>query len=256
MINQIRADFYRQLRTWGFGLVMGLTVVYCAVCVWFKSVGGVMVNAPLSALDELTAKQTTVRAGIRGATINSSVLLYVFIALFVIVIGYEFSQQTYKNTLISGISRLQFILAKYLTLLLDLFIALALFYLTALITGRLAGRAWGTALPHLLQETGLTLVTSTFFISVVFSLAMLVLIASGSLVISAVFIVIWPLAVSLGSILTNWHWLSYIDFFNVAAGISFGTIHTGELWRYLLVSVVALTVSVLAGAELIQHKEL
>jgi hypothetical protein len=58
------------------------------------------------------------------------------------------------------------------------------------------------------------------------------------------------------NILTNWHWLTYADFFNTATGLAFGTIATADLWRYIVVSVLALVVSILAAAGLIRNREL
>ncbi|WP_461226682.1 ABC transporter permease [Lacticaseibacillus suihuaensis] len=255
MINQIRADFYRQYHTRGVWLTALLTVAYSAAICWFQEPGGIMVNAPQHMLADLATKKWTVYDGIRSAMISSSVLVYLFIGLFVIVIGYEFSQHTYKNTLLTGISRLGFILGKYVTLLVDLFLGMTLYFATALVVGLLHGLPGGdwTATAKLV---GGGVVMSTFFVSVVFSLGLLLLILTRSTVMTAVFIVVWPLAISLLSIATEWHWLSYFDFFNTESGIAFGLIAQGDIWRYILVSAVVLVGSIGVGTVLIRRQEL
>ncbi|EEI24978.1 hypothetical protein [Lentilactobacillus hilgardii] len=129
MINQLCADFYRQTHTLGHYLLLILVILFSIVVVYSKQVGGVMVSAPVDVLERLSTVPWTLLSGIHGLTISSSVLMYAFISIFVMVIGYEFSQQTYKNTLVSGISRSGFIIAKLVTMLLDIFMQIVIFSL-------------------------------------------------------------------------------------------------------------------------------
>ena len=47
MINQIRADFYRQIHTTGMYIMLVLTIIYAATTTLGQSVGGVtVVNLP------------------------------------------------------------------------------------------------------------------------------------------------------------------------------------------------------------------
>ncbi|WP_225429063.1 hypothetical protein [Lentilactobacillus hilgardii] len=108
---------------------MILVILFSIVVVYSKQVGGVMVSAPVDVLERLSTVPWTLLSGIHGLTISSSVLMYAFISIFVMVIGYEFSQQTYKNTLVSGISRSGFIIAKLVTMLLDIFMQIVIFSL-------------------------------------------------------------------------------------------------------------------------------
>lgn len=145
MINQLRADFYRQTHTFGHYLLLILVILFSVITVYSKNVGGIMVSAPADFLGRLANMQWTLLSGTRGLTISSSVLMYAFISIFVMVIGYEFSQQTYKNTLVSGISRSGFIIAKFVTMLLDIFIQVIAFYLAGILTGIALGRKIGTS---------------------------------------------------------------------------------------------------------------
>ncbi len=256
MINQIRADFYRQAHTFGIVLLAAITAVYAALVCGFEAPGGIMVNGPMSMLDKLAAKDWTLYDGLHGGALSSSVLVYFFIALFVIVIGSEFSQRIYKNTLVSGISRLGFVLGKYVVMLIDILVGMIWYYVIVLLTGVIAGRTMGTSIGRLASFTATTLLVTTFFVSVVFSLALVLLIVTKSLVLSAVFIVVWPLGISLLSIAIKWHWLTYFDFFNVASGISFNMLSTADTWRCVWVSVAVLIGSILVASTIIKRQEL
>lgn len=256
MINQIRADFYRQRHSAGMLIVAVLTIIYGAVIVGYKSVGGLMVSGSTDKLTALASKNWSVIDGVHAATLSGTVLLYLFTAIFVFVIGYEFSQRVYKNTLVSGITRLQLILAKYVTLLLDIAMYMLIYFLTTVVTGLVAGRPIGGNALDLVAEVTLILLTNTFFISVIFSLAILLLIGTGSIVISSIFIVLEPILVATVAIIWQWDWVKYLDFLGAADGIAFQTIKNSSLPAYLGISVTLLVVSILSAAVVIRHKEL
>ena len=151
MINQIRADFYRQLHTVGMYIMLAVTIVYALLAVLAKSVGGVTVSVGSSVFTQIADRPWTVLFGLKAANMTATLLLYFFIGVFVIVFGYEFTQKVYKNTLISGISRLQFILAKYLVMLLDLLILVTVNFGMVLIGGLIKGRALGGDWSTILQ---------------------------------------------------------------------------------------------------------
>lgn len=255
MINQIRADLYRQLRTKGLYITASLTVLFSSLITGFQAAGGVMVSN-VELLDKLTAGKWSVYMGFQSSVLGSSVLMYGFIGIFVIVIGYEFSQGTYKNTLVSGISRLDFVLSKYIVMLLDIFILLAIYFVCADSTGMIAGRRMGSTGAQLAKDNGIAVLVTTFFISVVFSLAITLLIATRSLIAAGVFIVLWPTAISIIAVLTHWDWLKYLDFFGAASGIGLGTIPKSQQLWYILVSVGLLVVSTAVSTVVMRRREL
>ncbi|KRL75332.1 ABC transporter permease [Secundilactobacillus paracollinoides] len=256
MLNQLRADFYRQTHTIGHYLLLVLVLIYSFVTIYFKSVGGVMVSAPEDTLAQLASGTWTVLSGVRAMTIGASILMYAFISIFVMVIGYEFSQETYKNTLISGISRSGFIVAKYITMLVDILLQILAYYVFGILVGLAMGRKLGTSWGHLLSTTLATVGITTFFISVVFGMAVVLLILTGSQIGSAAFIVIFPLAVSIIAAVAHWHWLKYINFFSTTVKISVGQITVSQFWPYAWVSIAILAVCFLLSLGLIQRKEL
>lgn len=256
MINQIRADFYRQGRTLGILILAILIAAYSAITCGLEAPGGIMVNEPTNLINQLVAKNWTISDGVKGVTLSSSVLMYLFIALFVIAVGYEFSQHVYKNTLVTGISRLGFVLGKYFVMLIDIFLGVAWYYLVALLTGIMAGRKLGTSVAHLATFTCTALLVTTFFISVVFSLAMVLLVITKSLVSAAVFIVVWPVIIAIVGVMSKWHWIVYFDFFSAASGISFNTLSRQDTWRSVIVSVIVLIGSIVAASVVARRQEL
>lgn len=256
MINQLRADTYRLSHSVGFYLTLLVVIGYSGLITKTKTIGGIMVNANETALNRLSQANWTLLDGIRGLTISASMLMYIILGLFVITIGYEFSQHTYKNTLTSGISRFQFILAKYIILLISVFITILIYFLTVIITSLTIGRTLGTSWSHLLGTTLLTATTIAFFISVVFSMAILILVITNSTVISAVFIVLFPLAVTTIHMLASWNWLKYIDFFGASNEISLGNLSISQFGPYLLTCGIILVTCVAVSLLAIREKEL
>lgn len=256
MINQIRADLYRQFHTIGFYLIVVLTVVLSAGTIAMKSVGGIVIMPDDSGLAQLINSQWTAVSALKAATVASSMLVYLYIGLFVIIIGYEFSQRVYKNTLLSGISRLAFILAKYVTMVLDLFGLLLLYYVTAVATSGVAERPVGEAVGTLSGSLLVMTVTITFFLSAIFSLAILVLVSTNSQVISALVIALWPLLIGGVESLMKWGWLKYFDLIGVAQEYAIGSITTNQLWPYLGVGVGMLVVTLIGAAIVIRRREL
>ena len=256
MLNQIRADGYRQLHTLGIYIVLLVTVIVSALITSGQSVGGIMINADDIRMNELSKSDWSILTGLKSATLSSTVLLYLYIAIFIIVIGHEFSQKTYKNTLVSGISRLQFILSKYVMILLDVFVMTFCYYLTALITGKVMNRLWGGEIGEISRNLGEMTLVIGFFISVIFSVGVILLVLSNSIVVSAVFIVLWPILIALVAMMTTWKWLKYFDFMGVAQRIALGSLKIDQVGPYIVTSLVVLIVAIVGSALIVRRKEL
>ncbi|OHY51931.1 ABC transporter permease [Lacticaseibacillus paracasei] len=255
MINQIRADFYRQIHTIGMYIMFGLTIIYSAMTTLAQNVGGVTVHGDSDQFAQVAAKSWSVLTGIKVANMGDTMLLYVFIGVFVIIFGYEFSQKVYKNTLISGISRLQFVLAKYLVMLLDLLLLFAVNFLTALVAGLVAGRPLGGSWGTLFATFSLSFVAATFFVSVIFSIGVFLLVLTGSILIPAI-VVVFPLIIGVLHVLGEWDWIKYIDFFGVAQNIGVGGMKVSALPPYIAVSLALLVVMIGSSALMLRNKEL
>jgi len=255
MLNQLRTDFYRLSRSWGIYITLAVTIAYSIVIIVNNTVGGIMVTSDsMKSLDSNSV--WTLKDGLNASTLSSSLLMYLFIAIFVITIGYEFSQKTYKNTLVSGITRFQFIISKYLMILLNIFVMTLVYFFTAIISGVITGRKVGMSWGSLLTQTLNHSIVIAFFISIVFGIAILILLATSSVVISSIFIVIFPVIISVLNNIVQWTWLKYIDFFTAAVKISLKLIPNSQLWNYVWVSLIILFVTMFLSIVIIRNKEL
>lgn len=134
MINQFRADFYRQTHTIGIYILCILVVLYSFLTVKNEMVGGIMMNGTTQdSFNGVFHGSWTQLLAVRALSIGSSILLYVFIGIFVIIFGYEFTQKTYKNSLTSGISRTGFFIGKYLTMLIDIIFLELLYFFSGIL---------------------------------------------------------------------------------------------------------------------------
>ncbi len=258
MINQIRADFYRQRRSIGMLILLIATVALGIVTTWSKTTIG-MSGGSEEYNDKLLAiegRSWTVRTGLQVGAASTSLLIYFFIAVFVIVIGAEYSQHTLKNTLTSGISRIQFILGKYVTILTDIILLTLCYYMTILLTGLALGRKPGASWGILCKDVAVMTLTVGFCISVIISLGIILLIITKSLVIPAVVIVIWPILISLVEYAFKLNWLKYFDFVGFGDQMILGTLQANQVWVYAGVSVGVVLVAIIGSALIISKQEI
>ncbi|KRO00576.1 ABC transporter permease [Companilactobacillus kimchiensis] len=255
MLNQLRTDFYRLSHTWGIYITFACTILYAAMIVINNVVGGIMVTG--DSMAKLNSNDIwTLKNGLNAATLSSSLLVYLFIGIFVITIGYEFSQKTYKNTLVSGITRSQFIISKYLVMLINIFLLTLIYFITSIVSGLICNRSVGTSWSNLLSQTINNSIVIAFFISIVFGIAILVLLLTSSNVAGSIFIVVFPVIISVLNNIANWTWLKYIDFFSAAMKISLKLVTNGQLWNYVIVSFVVLLATIITSTIVIKNKEL
>ncbi|WP_445343268.1 ABC transporter permease [Bifidobacterium sp. ESL0819] len=254
MINQIRADFYRQRRSIGMLILLIATMGLGIVTTWRKTPMGPTIGG-----EELLAigrQGWTVRTGLQSGVASASSLIYFYIAVFVIVIGAEYSQHTLKNTLTSGISRIQFILGKYATILIDIVLLTLCYFITILITGLALGRNPGVDWGILCKDVAVMTLSVGFCISVIISLGIILLIITKSLIIPAVVIVIWPMLISLVEYAFKWNWLKYFDFPGFGEQIALNTLKADQAWIYAGVSAGVVLVAIFGSALIISKQEI
>ncbi|MGM0122840.1 hypothetical protein IGI37_000206 [Enterococcus sp. AZ194] len=251
MFRLIKADFYRLLHTKGF-IATGVAVIAFAILIITSgSPGGIMVDLSLK-----MPVMMDLKSAINSTIFSSSVLIYLLIGVFVIVIGYEFSQKTYKNSLTSGVSRFQFILAKYISEVLYLSFFMILYFGAAIVTAYVKFGSTQSDFMAFLGETFLLAIAFGLVISVVFSLATLLLVGMGSLVGATVFIVVYPIIIQIISQLTQFDGLEYFDFFNFIQILGVGQLGFDDLLPYILTSAVVTILSLMGSTLLIRTKEL
>ena len=258
MINQIRADFYRQRRSIGMLILLIATMGLGIVATWRKTTIGITIGGEEYAHKLLAIERQgwTVRTGLQAGSASATSLIYFYIAVFVIVIGAEYSQHTLKNTLTSGISRIQFILGKYATILIDIVFLTLCYFITILITGLALGRKPGVDWGILCKDVAVMTLSVGFCISVIISLGIILLIITKSLVIPAVVIVIWPMLISLVEYAFKWNWLKYFDFDGFGEQIALNTLKADQAWIYAGVSAGVVLVAIFGSALIISKQEI
>ncbi|MGM0123153.1 hypothetical protein IGI37_000519 [Enterococcus sp. AZ194] len=251
MFRLIKADFYRLLHTKGF-IATGVAVIaYAVMLVFTGSAGGIGVNQDLVKPVGVDLK-TSVDAGV----FSSSVLVYLLIGVFVMVIGYEFSQKNYKNSLTAGVSRLQFIVAKYISEVFYLSFFIVLYFATIMVTAFLRFGSTQTDFFSFMLQTLLLAIAMGLLISVVFSLATLLQVGLGSMIGSAIFIVAYPLVIQIIFNITNWEQLKYFDFLGFIQILGVGQLKFDEILPYVITSAVVTVLSLVASTVVIRNKEL
>ncbi|WP_229131730.1 ABC transporter permease [Bifidobacterium mizhiense] len=258
MINQIRADFYRQRRSIGMLILLIATVALGIVATWCKTTIGISTGGEEydHKLVEIEGQSWTIRTGLQVGVASASSLIYFYIAVFVIVIGAEYSQHTLKNTLTSGISRIQFILGKYVTILTDIILLTLCYFITILLTGLALGRKTGAGWGILCKDVAVMTLSVSFCISVIISLGIVLLIITKSLVIPAVVIVIWPILIGIVEFTAKWKWLKYFDFVGFGEQIVLNTLTADQVWIYAGVSVGVVLVAIFGSALIISKQEI
>ncbi|HAY53681.1 ABC transporter permease [Schleiferilactobacillus harbinensis] len=254
MMRIFKSDLYRLFHTTGFWLTLAVTLIAAVVSAANKAIGGITMGT--SALENMAAPNWTVYNTARYLSFSTTYLPYVFIGLFVILIGYEFSQQTYKNTLTAGIGRWQFIISKNLTLLLTVGVLIALFFFSGVLTSAIAGRPMGAALGKIISRILLYTGSQLVGIAAVYALATVLLVLFHSTVIAAVFIVVFPLFVPGLNTFVHWSWLKYIDFLSTSQNLTAGILSNQTLGRFILVSVLTTIIAWLASALILKNQEL
>lgn len=141
-------------------------------------------------------------------------------------------------------------------MLLDLLILFTVNFGIALLGGLAKGRALGASWPSVLNTMSLSIVAATFFLSVIFSLGVFLLIATGSMTIATIVVVIFPILVGVIHLIGEWSWLKYIDFLAVSQNLGVGSMEMSELPPYIAVSLGFLIVMIGSSAWLLQKKEL
>lgn len=258
MINQIRADFYRQRHSIGMLLLLIATVALGIGTTWSKNTVGISTGGEEYAhkLSEIQGQSWTIRTGLQAGVASATSLIYFYIAVFVIVIGSEYSQHTLKNTLTSGISRMQFILGKYATILIDIILMTLCYFIADLLTGLALGRKPGVGWGILYKDVAVMTLSVSFCISVIISLGIVLLILTQSIVIPAVVIVIWPVLIGLIEFTAKWKWLRYFDFVGFGQQIVLDTLKADQVWIYVGVSVGVVLVAIIGSALIISKKEI
>lgn len=106
MINIMRADFYRLIRSVGLYLMLGIFIFIDGASIVMQSPGGISIGSVPMVMSDM-------KLDIQQATCGFN-FFYPFVMLAFMIAVSDFSHHTVKNTISSGVSRSTYFLAKFL----------------------------------------------------------------------------------------------------------------------------------------------
>lgn len=262
MIRLMKADFYRLFHSKGFYLILLTTIGVAGVIVAsnFISIAVGITNEETSgAIDTVLTTYKTMKwnpeLALKGSLSVSPILNYLFIGFFITISGYEFSQKTYKNTLTSGVSRITFILSKYFTQLLSVLLGTALYLGSTVIFSLIKFGITDVNIVELLKNAGFATLSLAFCISVILSLANILLISFTSSVLPTAFIVIYPFLIQIIGLVTNWSGIQYFDLLSTVQRMATNELYGNALIPYILVCLALVVGSIVVSAGVMKKKE-
>lgn len=250
MINIMKADVYRLLHSpifYGYMLVMVLIeIIGFYVMTSVDLSFGSQYHAPTMAIGNFNEALSDI------GNLPSRLTYFVFM-IFIIIVCQEFSEQTLRNTLTGGTSKLTFVMAKYLTLLLAFtgtaFILCGLTIVMAVIKFGTDGvELSGTILSPLMMSVG-----SGFVTTIIYTLAMLILSMTRNLISAISFVLIYPTFVTMLSNYLGWSGLRYLNFSDFGSQLT----HLNSVsLPYLIIAVLVIVVSLFASYRFLKIREL
>lgn len=212
MLNTIRADFYRLRHSKGFWIAQLLLIIFTLASIKFQAVGHVGV------IDEQAteAAQTMAWSGTAGLIQMISMIsfiMYFILPIIVIILGHDFSKQTYKNSLTVGVSREKYYLSKLVTISFVILLQLSYYYIVSFVASSVLNGVGPDFnldfVTTMIQTLGLQYLCTLAIIT----LAILFLYLFGSSVGMVIVAISFPIIIAIVSIvfskLTFLHYLSF-----------------------------------------------
>lgn len=256
MFNQIKSDFYRLFQSKGFYITLGVVVAYTLLIVLTQTMAGVMVEGDTAVeMGNTQAALWTGSVALTNLLDMFSTLPFFMIPLFLIIVGYDFSMGTYKNTLTTGISRTKYFFAKYLTVVIAaLFVVIIYLGLGYLIAGLKNGFGETTNVfwMAIIQNIGI----KCFALLLLMLLATAVQVTTTSQIVAVLVIALLPIILQLFGIIPPLDKLEIYRFNPfLFMDITPGTILPKELLTSLTISSTMITVGLFVGTPLIFKKK-
>lgn len=237
MLNIMRADFYRLLHSKGFYIAQAVLFTFVILVVSTKSIGiiGIVTNQVLDAQDALISITWNAELGIRNISTMATSLIYILIPAFVLTLGFDFSEKTYKNVLPMGISRTTYFLSKYTTfILISIFEFIIYYSITFLLSFLLYGL--GDINIDFIFDLFKCISLQLLMTNGIFAVSTLVLFTSLSNIASVITTILFPLIASIvAEVLPSLKWVNYFNFQGIidslfVINIPYHDIHMFILW--------------------------
>jgi ABC-2 type transport system permease protein len=259
MLRLMKADFYRLFHSKGFYLIFLVTIGLAGIIIIsesFSTIAVVSTRSLETALETSNHLKWNAVVALKSALLLSSLLIYLSVGLFLIITGQEFSQKTYRNTLAAGVDRITFVISKYFTQLLSILLVIIL-YLSSILT--FAFFKYGMTegdVKVLIRESVFATLSLMFAISVILSLANILLISFSSSVLAASFILFYPLVIQVIGLESKWSVIKYFDLLGMVQRMTFEELSGTALIPYILMNAILLICSIIISAWVMKKKEL
>lgn len=256
MINMIRAEFYRIFRSKGFYYTQILLIGLVVLSIVTKTLGsvGMQVEEVGTISDTVVEGNWHAFQSLEAMSSMFSFLIFFLLPFFVIIIGSDLTQKTYKNLLTTGISRTKYLLSKYVIFLVLSALQLLFYYVATFFSAwavhGLGNMPKGFVL-HFLEVIGMQFIS----LQAVFALGLIVLILTFSNTIAVTITILYAFLIGIVvALLPKISALIYFDF-QAIMNASWQVDLTEAFWlKAILASLTVITGSLVLSSYLFDKK--
>lgn len=250
MLATLRADFYRLFKTKGFWIAQGFIITFIFVSISGQSIGSIGVE------DSISSEQTQEAFSIAWTGVTSvnamsymmSFFFYCMLPLLVIIVGHDFTKQTYKNILTVGISRTKYFFSQYISFLMIILLQVFYVYIVSFLTGTLFYGAGEDLNLNQVKEWLFVGAVQFLMITAIMTLSCLVIYLTKNNVLAILSAILFPIFVTLANIFFSLDFIQFFDFQNILTDSEFILSGSKELWQSigtaLMTIIVLLSVTV------------
>ena len=246
MLHSLKADFYRLFKSPGFYITLIVLTLYQGMTVWFEAIGHIGMESDQAAQNQARFQDMTWTADVAAQAMSnmSSLMIYFGLPLFVMIIGYDTSRQTYKNILTMGVTRLQYFISKIVVFVVALFLELVFYYgIGMLIAGFRHG--WGQINMDFWQDFSQIFAVEFLNILAIFAVATLILYWFFSNVGAVISTIVLPLITTVVITLSQIEWLAPFSF-QAATDLAWQLDWSQDFWTQNLLATIG-TIIVVNG---------
>lgn len=257
MINMLKADLYRIFRSKSFWITQIILVVIVVLSVYFSAVTefevSVGVEEGAQVANDFSKVAWTGCFSIQALMQMSSILAFVMMPIFKIIVGNDLSKEAYKNIIPIGISRTAYLSSKYVVFLVVSLLQFVFYYLSGFLVGTVINGVGQFVVP--INEVVWSFFLSYCEFQALYALMMLVLYLSFSNVAAILFGILYPMLISIPVIVfPEATWLNNFNFGELITYIPVSSFSTQD-WIQLIVPVIAAIVIGIAGSVIIFKKK-
>lgn len=256
MFNMIRGDFYRLRHSKGFYITEFILIVLILVSISTGTLGSVGISS--EGVNEFQQKDViwTAVLAMKLMTSMNSFLIYLILPLFIMTTGFEFSRQSYKNLLSSGMTRVNYFISKYAVFLLIVVLQFVLYY-GITFNGASLKNGIGDWTARFGIKIAQTISFQLLLMVAIFAISIFVLFLTFSTIAAIVTTIIFPLIIEIiHAIFSKTDWLKYFDFQISIDSAYFTHLSTNTLAIYILTACGTIIILGLLSIFIFKRKNL